>query len=79
VLRFGMALALGIPLIVEFERTGLVPRFPTAILCSALAVVATVCAATGLILDLVSHVRREVKLLAYLRYPVAGADAERDA
>ena len=77
-LLFAVALALGIPLVLEYERTGLVPRFPTAILCTGLGVAATVCAATGLILDLVSHVRREVKLLAYLRYP-ASAAAEPDS
>ena len=49
--------------------TGLVPRFPTAILCSALGVIAALCIATGLILDLVAHVRRESKRLAYLSYP----------
>jgi hypothetical protein len=65
--------ALGIPLVVEYERTHLVPRFPTAILCTGLAVVGTVCAATGVILDLVSHVRREIKLLAYLQHPATVA------
>jgi glycosyltransferase involved in cell wall biosynthesis len=76
---FAAALALGIPLVVEYERTGLVPRFPTAILCSGLVATAAVCAATGLVLDLVSHVRREVKLLAFLRYPVASAEPEGDS
>lgn len=68
-----VALALGIPLVVEYERTGLVPRVPTAILCSAIGVVAFMCAATGLVLDLVAHVRREVKLLAYLQYEAPSA------
>jgi glycosyltransferase involved in cell wall biosynthesis len=65
---FALALGLGIPLFLEYERTGLVPRFPTAILCSGLGVIAVVCVATGLVLDLVAHVRREVKLLSYLQY-----------
>lgn len=73
---FLVAVGLGIPLFIEYERTGLVPRFPTAILCTGLAVAATVCAATGLMLDLVSHVRREVKLLAYLQYPAPSASAD---
>ncbi|MBZ0234005.1 MAG: glycosyltransferase family 2 protein [Deltaproteobacteria bacterium] len=73
---FLVALALGIPLFIEYERTGLVPRFPTAILCSALGVVACVSAATGLVLDLVAHVRREVKLLAYLQYEGPAERAE---
>jgi glycosyltransferase involved in cell wall biosynthesis len=66
---FAGSLALGIPLVIEYGRTGLVPRFPTAILCTGLALVATVCIATGLVLDAVSHVRREAKRLAYLQHP----------
>jgi hypothetical protein len=62
-----VAAALGLPVLLEYLDTGLVRRFPTAILCSALGVVAVVCAATGLILDLVAHVRREAKQLAYLQ------------
>jgi len=45
--------------VIEYAYTGEVRRFPTAILCSGLGVVAVVCFATGLILDLVAHVRRE--------------------
>ena len=66
---FMLAGGLAVPIIIEYARSGLVPRFPTAILCSALAVVGVVAIATGLILDLVAHVRREGKLLAYLHYP----------
>ena len=69
-----LALALGIPLVIEYERTGLVPRFPTAILCTGLGIVGVISAATGLILDLVAHVRREVKLLSYLQYPAPFAE-----
>lgn len=62
------ATALGIPVLGEYLDTGLVRRFPTAILCFSLGVIAVLCVATGLVLDLVAHVRREAKLLAYLRY-----------
>ncbi len=64
-----VAVILGIPIVAEYLDTGLVPRFPTAILCSALVVVAVICVATGLILDLVAHVRREAKRLVYLQHP----------
>jgi glycosyltransferase involved in cell wall biosynthesis len=64
-----VATILGTPVLVEYGRTGLVPRFPTAILCSALGVIAVLCFATGLVLDLVAHVRREAKRLVYLQYP----------
>jgi len=64
-----VAVALGIPVVLEYLDTGLVPRFPTAILCTGLVIIAFLSVATGLILDLVAHVRRETKRLAYLAYP----------
>jgi hypothetical protein len=69
---FAAAIGLSVPVIVEFADTGLVPRLPTALLATGLAVAAVVCLGTGLILDLVSHVRREVKRLAYLQHPAPG-------
>jgi glycosyltransferase involved in cell wall biosynthesis len=63
------ALGLGVPVVLEYARTGEVRRFPTAILCTGLGVIAVVCFATGLILDLVAHVRREAKRLVYLQHP----------
>jgi len=63
------AVILGLPVFLEYLDTGLVRRFPTAILCMGLVTVGVVGVATGLILDLVAHVRREAKLLAYLQYP----------
>lgn len=71
------AVALGIPIVLEYLDTGLVPRFPTAILCTGLIVISFVSIATGLMLDLVSHVRRETKRLAYLRIPAPRIPAPR--
>ncbi len=68
----GTAAALGVPLILEYFDTGLVRRFPTAILCSGIGVISALCLVTGLILDLVGHVRRESKRLAYLQHPAPG-------
>jgi glycosyltransferase involved in cell wall biosynthesis len=68
-LLFVVAVILGIPVVLEYFHSGTVPRFPTAILCSGLVVIAVVCVATGLILDLVAHVRREAKRLVYLQHP----------
>jgi glycosyltransferase involved in cell wall biosynthesis len=62
------AVILGIPVLLTWLDTGLVPRFPTAILCTGLVLTAVVCVATGLILDLVAHVRREAKKLVYLQH-----------
>lgn len=64
-----LSLVLGIPVFLHWLDTGLVPRVPTAILAMGLVVIAVLCVATGLILDLVSHVRRETKRLAYLGFP----------
>ena len=65
-----MALALGIPVVLEFMWTGLVPRFPTAILASALMILAFLSFECGLIVDSVRRSRVEVKRLAYLKVPV---------
>ena len=62
------ALVLAAPVVLEYLHTGEVRRFPTAILCTGLGVIAVVCMVTGLILDLVAHVRREAKRLVYLQH-----------
>jgi glycosyltransferase involved in cell wall biosynthesis len=67
-----LALVLAIPLIVTFAQTGLVPRFPTAILITGLMTVAFISFSVGLILDTVVRGRREVRRLHYLSYPAPG-------
>jgi glycosyltransferase involved in cell wall biosynthesis len=64
-----LALVLAVPLIMTYMQTGLVPRFPTAILATGLVIVAFLCFFTGLILDTVVRGRREVRRLAYLAVP----------
>ncbi len=60
------SLTLAYPIFVTFIETGLVPRFPTAILATGLTISALILFACGLILDTVTKGRREMKLLAYL-------------
>ena len=67
---FVIALILGVPLVTEFARSGLVPRFPTAILATGLVGLAFLSFTCGLILDSVSRARTEVKRLAYLSIPL---------
>jgi glycosyltransferase involved in cell wall biosynthesis len=67
-----LALVLAVPLAVTYADTGLVPRFPTAILITGLMIVAALSFAAGLILDTVVRGRREVRRLAYLSYPAPG-------
>lgn len=62
-----LSLAVGIPVVEEFFRTGLVPRFPSAILAAALMLSALISATCGLILDSVASQRRELKRLFFLR------------
>ena len=66
-------LLLGIPVVVEFLRTGLVPRLPTPLLATALELLASLSLASGLILDSVARGRKEAKRLAYLAIPGIGA------
>ena len=75
VLLFAVAVLLGVPLVAEFARTGLVPRFPTAILATGLVGLAFLSFTCGLILDSVSRGRTEVKRLAYLSVPLYPRDA----
>ncbi|MES5814672.1 glycosyltransferase family 2 protein [Pseudoxanthomonas sp. Soil82] len=64
-----LSVLLAIPLFVTYFETGLVPRFPTAILCSALVLLSAVLLACGLVLDTVTRGRIEAKRLAYLAIP----------
>jgi glycosyltransferase involved in cell wall biosynthesis len=67
------ALALAAPLLPTYLATGLVPRFPTAILSASLVLLGAILLACGLILDTVTRGRIEVKRLAYLALPAPGA------
>lgn len=61
-----IGLALGIPVVSEFLRTGLVLRLPTAVLATGSMILAFISFVTGLILDTVTLARREIKRLHYL-------------
>ena len=63
------ALILAEPLSVTYAHTGLVPRFPTAILITGMVIIAVLCVFAGLILATVTRGRREVRRLAYLAQP----------
>ena len=65
-------LLLAFPLIVTYLETGLVPRFPTAILVTGMTIIAVLCFFAGLILDTVTRGRREMRRLAYLALPAPG-------
>ena len=60
---------LGLPVVMEYMATGFVPRLPTALLATALVLLANLSLSCGLILDAVSRARKETKRLAYLAIP----------
>ncbi len=64
-----LAIGLIAPIVAEFLATGLVPRFPTAILATGLMVLAALSLAAGVIIDAITHARRELRRLAYLAIP----------
>jgi glycosyltransferase involved in cell wall biosynthesis len=63
------AVVLSYPLFLTYLETGLVPRFPTAILSTGLMILACLSLTCGFVLDTVTHGRREMKRLAYLAIP----------
>jgi glycosyltransferase involved in cell wall biosynthesis len=72
-----LSLGLGIPVIVTFIETGLVPRLPTAVLSMGLMLLAFLSVSAGLILDTVTRGRREAKLFAYLAQRAPGEERRR--
>jgi len=71
-LLLALAVVLAIPLIITYANTGLVPRFPTAILVTGMTIVAVLSFFAGLILDTVTRGRREMRRLAYLSLAAPG-------
>ncbi len=69
VLLISLGIGLGIPVVIDFLATGLVPRLPTAVLSTGLMLLGCLSLACGLILDAVSRGRKENKRLAYLAIP----------
>jgi glycosyltransferase involved in cell wall biosynthesis len=64
---------LAVPLVLTFLETGLVPRLPTAVLCTALMLFGVILLACGIILDAVTKSRIEQKRFSYLAVPMFGS------
>ncbi|MGH1573495.1 glycosyltransferase [Methylobacterium sp. P31] len=60
------ALVLVAPIVVTFVETGLVPWLPTAILSLGIVILSVLTFFTGIILDLTTRTRQELKRLLYL-------------
>ncbi|MFV3128163.1 glycosyltransferase family 2 protein [Niveispirillum sp. KHB5.9] len=64
-----------VPLFITYYETGLVPRFPTAVLATGLGLLSFLSLTCGLILDTVTRGRREMKRLRYLQIPAPDFDS----
>lgn len=67
------SLGLAAPIIQTYLETGLVPRFPTAILSAAVMQLAVLMLVCGLVVDAVSGGRREMKRMRYLELKALAA------
>lgn len=67
-------LGIGAPVVQTWLATGLVPRFPTAILAAALMQLSALMMVCGLIVDSVCDGRREMKRMRYLDLPATASD-----
>ncbi len=65
---FLIGLGLGIPVVIEYLNTGLVPRFPTAILASSLMICSFISLLMGIVLESVAKVKKEIGRANYLKY-----------
>lgn len=63
-----LSISLSWPLFLIYMETGLVPRLPTAILASAMMLLAFLSLVCGLILNTVTRGRQELKRIHYLAY-----------
>lgn len=70
-----ISLIIGVPVIVEYMHTGLVPRFPSAILATGVMLLAAMSFASGVILDSVVRGRLESKRGLYQSFPAPGAQS----
>jgi len=67
-----VSVAIAIPIFVTYLEEGIVPRLPTAVLSTGLALLGFLLMVAGLILDTVTRGRREAKLIAYLALRAPG-------
>lgn len=63
-----MSFAIGIPVVIEYFETGLVPRLPSAVLVTGMMMLGFLSLVCGIILDTVTRGRWELKRVAYLKF-----------
>ncbi|MGN6132576.1 MAG: glycosyltransferase [Nocardioidaceae bacterium] len=73
-----LGLLLGTPVVLDYFRTGLVPRFPTLFVAAFLVVVACLELMAGMVLDGIRKSRHEASRLSYMHYPAVRDGYVRD-
>lgn len=64
-----ISLVLGFPVVGEYLQTGIVPRFPTAILASSIGIISILCLFIGMIIKGQARAIEENRRLHYLQIP----------
>lgn len=67
---FALAFGLSVPIVAEYFKSGLVPRLPTAVLITGIAICSVVCMLVGFVLDSIANAKKEARRQAYLRYKI---------
>jgi glycosyltransferase involved in cell wall biosynthesis len=68
IILFLLSFGISIPVILAFLKSGLEPKFSTAMLACGIMMTSFVSLACGIILDSISQVRKEIKRLCYLKF-----------
>jgi glycosyltransferase involved in cell wall biosynthesis len=63
-----ISILLGMPIVITFLETGLVPRLPTAVMAVGIMLTAILSLMCGLILDSIARGRKEIKRFQYLNF-----------
>jgi len=70
VLFFVSSIYIFTPVLETYLETGFVPRLPTTVLSSVLMILSFLSLITGLILDTIVNLKKQIKRLEYLRYDI---------
>lgn len=76
---FATGVAIAIPLLTTYLATHGVPRLPTAVLSTGLAMIAALSLVCGAVMDAVTRGRREMKRLFYLGIPAPGGTRDQSS
>lgn len=73
-----ISLLLGIPVLDEYERTGMVDRLSTAVLAVSIQIVAFLALLAGAVLGSIARTRHEIRQMMYLQMTPSHSDGRSD-